>query len=73
MTGSLNLDRALADGRVEFAPGLLAAAHDGVLYVDEVNLLPDGLVDLLLDSAATGQNVVERDGVSHEHQRASCS
>jgi magnesium chelatase subunit D len=67
VTGSLNLDRALADGRVEFAPGLLAAAHDGVLYVDEVNLLPDGLVDLLLDAAATGQNVVERDGVSHQH------
>jgi magnesium chelatase subunit D len=67
VTGSLNLDRALSDGRVEFAPGLLAAAHDGVLYVDEVNLLPDGLVDLLLDAAATGQNVVERDGVSHQH------
>jgi magnesium chelatase subunit D len=67
VTGSLNLDRALRDGQVEFAPGLLARAHAGVLYVDEVNLLPDVLVDLLLDAAATGQNVVERDGVSHAH------
>ncbi|HMJ09783.1 MAG TPA: ATP-binding protein, partial [Polyangiaceae bacterium] len=67
VTGSLNLDRALRDGRVEFAPGLLARAHDGVLYVDEVNLLSDALVDVLLDAAATGQNVIERDGVSHAH------
>src|SRR4051794_5507457 len=67
VTGTLNLERALQDGRVELEPGLLARAHDGVLYVDEVNLLPDGLVDLLLDAAATGRNVVERDGVSHTH------
>lgn len=67
VTGSLNLERVLADGRVEFAPGLLARAHDGVLYVDEVNLLPDAIVDLLLDAAASGKNVVERDGVSHAH------
>jgi magnesium chelatase subunit D len=67
VTGTLNLERVLADGRVEFAPGLLASAHDGVLYVDEVNLLPDGVVDLLLDAAASGQNVVERDGISHVH------
>lgn len=67
VTGTLNLETALAGGRVEFAPGLLANADDGVLYVDEVNLLPDGLVDLLLDAAASGQNVVERDGVSHAH------
>ncbi|HVW30584.1 MAG TPA: ATP-binding protein [Polyangiaceae bacterium] len=67
LTGTLNLEAALGGGRVEFAPGLLANAHDGVLYVDEVNLLPDGLVDLLLDAAASGQNVVERDGISHAH------
>jgi Mg-chelatase subunit ChlI/Mg-chelatase subunit ChlD len=67
VTGTLNLELALQDGRVEFAPGLLARANEGVLYVDEVNLLPDALVDLLLDAAATGRNVVERDGVSHAH------
>lgn len=67
VTGSLDLSRALGHGEVQFAPGLLAHAHDGVLYVDEVNLLPDALVDLLLDAAATGRNVVERDGVSHAH------
>jgi magnesium chelatase subunit D len=67
VTGTLDLESALAGGQVKFAPGLLARAHEGVLYVDEVNLLPDGLVDLLLDAAATGQSVVERDGVSHEH------
>jgi len=67
VTGSLDLGRALGEGEVRFAPGLLALAHDGVLYVDEVNLLPDALVDLLLDAAATGHNAVERDGVSHTH------
>ena len=54
VTGTLDLDTALRDGRVAFAPGLLARAHEGVLYVDEVNLLADALVDLLLDAAATG-------------------
>jgi magnesium chelatase subunit D len=67
VTGSLDLGKALGQGEVHFSPGLLARADDGVLYVDEVNLLPDSLVDLLLDAAATGQNVVERDGVSHAH------
>ena len=67
VTGSLDLDRALRDGQVAFAPGLLAGAHEGVLYVDEVNLLPDMIVDLLLDAAATGQHRVERDGLSHVH------
>jgi magnesium chelatase subunit D len=67
VTGSLDLERALRDQRVELAPGLLSRAHQGVLYVDEVNLLSDGLVDLLLDAAASGQNVIERDGVSHVH------
>ena len=57
----------LQQGEVRFRPGLLARAHEGVLYVDEVNLLPDPLVDQLLDVAASGVNVVERDGVSHQH------
>jgi magnesium chelatase subunit D len=67
VTGTLNLESALRDARVEFMPGLLARAHEGLLYVDEINLLPDALVDLLLDAAATGQNVIERDGISHSH------
>jgi magnesium chelatase subunit D len=62
--GSLHLERALSHGKVEYEPGLLARAHRGLLYVDEVNLLHDHLVDLLLDAAATGQVSVERDGVS---------
>jgi magnesium chelatase subunit D len=66
--GSLDLRAALHAGDVErFRPGLLAAADGGVLYVDEVNLLPDHLVDALLDAAASGVHRVERDGVSHEH------
>lgn len=67
IVGTLDLDAALGEGRVRFSPGLLAKAHGGVLYVDEVNLLPDHLVDLLLDVAASGTNQVERDGVSHRH------
>lgn len=65
--GTLDLERALRAGERHFEPGLLAAAHRGVLYVDEVNLLPDHLVDLLLDAAAMGRNVVEREGVSFAH------
>ncbi|GAC1382312.1 MAG: putative cobaltochelatase [Marmoricola sp.] len=65
--GSLHLERALAHGKVEYEPGLLARAHRGILYVDEVNLLHDHLVDLLLDAAATGRSTVERDGVSVDH------
>jgi magnesium chelatase subunit D len=67
LVGSLDLGAALTGGEVRFQPGLLAAAHGGVLYVDEVNLLADHLVDALLDAAASGVNRVERDGVSHEH------
>ena len=65
--GSLHLERALAEGRAEYEPGLLAKAHRGILYVDEVNLLHDHLVDLLLDTAAMGRSTVERDGVSVSH------
>ncbi|WP_106400235.1 VWA domain-containing protein [Actinocorallia populi] len=65
--GSLHLERALTEGVTAYEPGLLARAHRGVLYVDEVNLLHDHLVDLLLDAAATGRATVERDGVSVEH------
>ncbi|WP_248580618.1 magnesium chelatase subunit D family protein [Nocardioides sp. InS609-2] len=65
--GSLHLERALSEGRAEYEPGLLARAHRGILYVDEVNLLHDHLVDLLLDAAAMGRSTVERDGVSVEH------
>ncbi|RNM13939.1 magnesium chelatase subunit D family protein [Nocardioides pocheonensis] len=65
--GSLHLERALSEGRTEYEPGLLARAHRGILYVDEVNLLHDHLVDVLLDAAAMGRSTVERDGVSVEH------
>jgi magnesium chelatase subunit D len=65
--GSLHLEKALSDGVTEYEPGLLARAHRGILYVDEVNLLHDHLVDLLLDAAAMGRSTVERDGVSVEH------
>ena len=65
--GSLHLEKALSDGITEYEPGLLARAHRGILYVDEVNLLHDHLVDLLLDAAAMGRSTVERDGVSVEH------
>lgn len=67
VTGSLDLQAALGKGETAFEPGLLAAAHRGILYVDEVNLLHDHLVDLLLDAAAMGRNTVERDGVSVSH------
>ncbi len=67
LLGTLDLDRALRDGAATFDPGLLAAAHRGILYADEVNLLPDHLVDVLLDAAAMGRAHVERDGVSASH------
>lgn len=66
--GSLDLQRVLRDGEHAFTPGLLAQAHGGVLYVDEVNLLHDHLVDVLLDAAAMGRVHIERDGVSHSHE-----
>jgi magnesium chelatase subunit D len=67
LVGALDIERALAEGVKAFEPGLLAAAHRGVLYVDEVNLLHDHLVDLLLDAAAMGACHVEREGVSVSH------
>ncbi|WP_405011118.1 putative cobaltochelatase [Kitasatospora sp. NBC_01539] len=67
IVGSLDLERALADGVKAYEPGLLARAHRGVLYIDEVNLLQDHLVDLLLDAAAMGRSYVEREGVSVRH------
>ncbi|PID45998.1 MAG: magnesium chelatase [Proteobacteria bacterium] len=67
LVGSLDLQQALKDQQVSFNPGLLAKAHHGVLYVDEVNLLPDALVDQLLDVAASRVNIIERDGISHQH------
>ena len=67
LVGTLDLEAALQGGEVRFRPGLLARAHEGVLYVDEVNLLPDSLVDLLLDVCASGVNRIERDAISHAH------
>ncbi|MGH8866417.1 MAG: putative cobaltochelatase [Actinomycetes bacterium] len=67
LLGSLDLERALTEGVKAYEPGLLADAHRGVLYVDEVNLLHDHLVDLLLDAAASGESRVEREGVSVRH------
>ena len=68
LVGSLDIDAALKGEGVQFRPGLFARAHAGVLYVDEVNLLPDHLVDLLLDVSASGVNIIERDGISHVHE-----
>jgi magnesium chelatase subunit I len=67
VVGALDLERALTRGEKSFEPGLLARAHRGFLYIDEVNLLEDHLVDLLLDVAASGENVVEREGLSVRH------
>jgi magnesium chelatase subunit D len=67
MLGTIDVEAALQDGTYRFEPGLLAAANRGILYVDEVNLLPDHLVDALLDVAASGVNVVEREGISFTH------
>ncbi len=67
VVGTLDLERALTEGVRAFEPGLLAQAHRGFLYVDEVNLLEDHLVDLLLDVAASGENLVEREGLSVRH------
>ncbi|MFB0613025.1 magnesium chelatase ATPase subunit I [Aurantiacibacter poecillastricola] len=68
VVGALDLEKALRDGEKSFEPGLLAKAHRGFLYVDEINLLEDHLVDLLLDVVASGENVVEREGLSVRHR-----
>jgi Mg-chelatase subunit ChlI len=67
LAGTIDVERALTRGERRFEPGLLAAAHRGFLYVDEVNLLDDHLVDLMLDAAASGVHTVEREGVSQVH------
>jgi magnesium chelatase subunit I len=67
VVGSLDIERALAKGEKAFEPGLLALANRGFLYIDEVNLLEDHLVDLLIDVAASGENVIEREGLSIRH------
>ncbi|MFQ5576397.1 MAG: ATP-binding protein [Anaerolineae bacterium] len=67
VVGTLDIEKAIKQGERRFEPGVLAAANRGVLYVDEVNLLDDHVVDLLLDSAAMGINVVEREGISFSH------
>ena len=67
VVGTLDLERALKEGVKAFEPGLLAQANGNILYVDEINLLEDHIVDVLLDSAAMGVNTVEREGVSYSH------
>ncbi len=67
VVGTLDIEQAIKKGEKRFEPGVLAAANRGILYVDEVNLLDDHVVDLLLDSAAMGVNVVEREGISFQH------
>jgi magnesium chelatase subunit I len=67
VVGALDIERAMSDGVKAFEPGLLARANRGYLYIDEVNLLEDHLVDLLIDVAASGENVVEREGLSIRH------
>ncbi|GFE64602.1 magnesium chelatase ATPase subunit I [Litoreibacter roseus] len=67
VVGALDIEKALTQGKKDFEPGLLARAHRGYLYIDEVNLLEDHIVDLLLDVAVSGENVVERDGLSIRH------
>ena len=67
VTGSLSIDKVLTEGTSELQPGLLAKANRGILYIDEINLLQDHIVDTLLDSAASGINIIEREGISITH------
>lgn len=68
VVGTLNIEHALKHGEKKFEPGILARAHGHILYVDEINLLEDHIVDVLLDAAAMGENTVERDGISYSHE-----
>jgi Mg-chelatase subunit ChlI len=67
VVGTLDIEKAIQKGERRFEPGVLAAANRGMLYIDEVNLLDDHVVDILLDSAAMGMNIVEREGISFSH------
>ena len=67
LLGSLDIETAIKEGRKSLEPGILADVHRGILYVDEINLLDDHVVDILLDSATSGVNVVEREGISFAH------
>lgn len=67
VVGTLDIEKAIQKGEKHFEPGVLYHAHNGILYVDEVNLLDDHVVDLLLDAAAMGVNIIEREGISHSH------
>ena len=67
VVGTLDIEKAIQKGEKHFEPGILFSAHNGILYVDEVNLLDDHVVDLLLDAAAMGVNIVEREGISYSH------
>jgi Mg-chelatase subunit ChlI len=67
VVGTLDIEKAIQSGEKHFEPGVLASAHNGLLYIDEVNLLDDHVVDLLLDAAAMGVNIVEREGISYSH------
>lgn len=67
VVGTLDIERAIKEGERHFEPGVLAAANRGLLYIDEVNLLDDHVVDVLLDSAALGMNIIEREGISFSH------
>ena len=67
VVGALDIEKALTQGIKSFEPGLLAKANRGYLYIDEVNLLEDHLVDLLIDVAASGENIIEREGLSIRH------
>ena len=69
LVGSLDIEEAIKTGNRVFEPGLIAATHRGILYIDEVNLLNDHLVDILLDAAAMGRNYEEREGISRSRLR----